>query len=58
VERGLSQKPYPTMAGIKLLLNELSSQDPRFSKARPEEFVETALLRALDTSGFIDSLYR
>ena len=58
VEKGLAQKPYPTFAGIQLLLNELSSQDPRFSKARPEDFIETGSLRALDSSGFIDALYR
>lgn len=58
VEKGLSQKPYPTIAGIQLLLNEISSQDPRFSKARPEDFIDTTLLRAIDASGLIDALYR
>jgi ABC-type nitrate/sulfonate/bicarbonate transport system substrate-binding protein len=58
VEKGLVPKPYPTIPGTRLLLDELSSQDPRFSKARPEEFIDTSVLRALDTSGFIDSLYR
>lgn len=58
VERSLAKKPYPTVAGVQVLLNELASQEPRFSKARPENFIETSLLRALDSSGFIDALYR
>ena len=58
VEKSLSVKPYPTTAGIQLLLNELASQEPRFAKSRPEEFIETGILRALDKSGFIDALYR
>ena len=57
-EKSLSEKPYPTIAGIQLLLNELASQEPRFSKARPEDFIEMSVLRAIDKSGFIDSLYR
>jgi NitT/TauT family transport system substrate-binding protein len=57
-EKSLSEKPYPTIGGIQLLLNELASQEPRFSNARPEDFIETSVLRALDKSGFIDSLYR
>lgn len=58
VEKGLVKKPYPTIGGIQLLLDELSSQEPRFSKARPEAFIDTTLLRAIDASGFIDALYR
>lgn len=58
VEKGLAKKPYPTGIGIKVLLDELASQEPRFAKSRPEEFIDTGVLRALDKSGFIDSLYR
>lgn len=58
VVENLAKKPYPTIAGVQVLLNELASQDPRFSKARPEDFIDTTLLRAIDASGFIDALYR
>lgn len=58
VEKGLAKKPYPTPNGLKVLLDELASQEPRFAKSRPEEFIETGVLRALEKSGFIDALYR
>lgn len=58
VEKGLAKKPYPTPKGLRVVLDELASQEPRFATSRPEEFIETGVLRALDQSGFIDSLYR
>jgi ABC-type nitrate/sulfonate/bicarbonate transport system substrate-binding protein len=58
VEKGLAKKPYPTVGGLKVLLDELASQEPRFSKSRPEDFIEAGVLRALEKSGFIDALYR
>ncbi len=57
-EKSLSAKPYPTTAGIQLLLNELASQEPQFARSRPGEFIDTDVLRVLDKSGFIDALYR
>jgi NitT/TauT family transport system substrate-binding protein len=58
VEKGLAKKPYPTPKGLKVVLDELAAQEPRFAKTRPEEFMDISVLRALDQSGFIDSLYR
>lgn len=58
VEKGLAKKPYPTPKGLKVVLDELAAQEPRFAKSRAEEFIDTTVLRALDQSGFIDSLYR
>lgn len=58
VEKGLSSKPYPTVKGVQLLLNELALENPRAAKAKPEDFIEATMVRALETSGFIDSLYR
>lgn len=58
VDKGLSAKPYPTIKGLQLLLNELSAENPLAAKAKPEDFVDKSLVQALDNSGFIDSLYR
>jgi ABC-type nitrate/sulfonate/bicarbonate transport system substrate-binding protein len=58
VEKGLSAKPYPTVKGVQLLLNELAVENPRAAKGKPEDFIEATMVRALDTSGFIDGLYR
>jgi NitT/TauT family transport system substrate-binding protein len=58
VDKGFSVKPYPTVKGIQLLLNELASENPRAAKAKPEDFIDIGMVRALDTAGFIDALYR
>ena len=51
------KKPYPTLAGIKTILDSL----PRNEKARgakPEQFVDMSIVRELDESGFIDAVYK
>lgn len=52
------QKPYPTIKGIQTILRELGAKDPTARAARPEQFVDVSFLRELDTSGFIDRLYK
>lgn len=50
-----ARKPYPTLAGVKTILDSI----PKIAKAsKPEEFVEMGIIRELDESGFIDNLYR
>jgi nucleoid-associated protein YgaU len=46
------------MRGIEIMLRELAVQDPKAKAARPEEFVNLAFIRELDSSGFIDRLYK
>jgi hypothetical protein len=52
------QKPYPTLRGIEIMLRELAARDPKTKAARPEEFVDLTFVRELDSSGFIDRLYK
>lgn len=52
------QKPYPTLRGIEIMLRELAVRDPKAKGARPEEFVNQTFIKELDTSGFIDRLYK
>jgi hypothetical protein len=54
----LPEKPYPTLRGIEIMLRELATRDPKAKAARPEEFVNLAFIRELDSSGFIDRLYK
>jgi NitT/TauT family transport system substrate-binding protein len=54
----LPQKPYPTLRGIDVMLRELAARDPRVRSARPEEFVDLTFIKELDSSGFIDRLYK
>lgn len=52
------QRPYPTLRGIEIMLRELAARDPKTKAARPEEFVDLTFVRELDSSGFIDRLYK
>lgn len=54
----LPEKPYPTLRGIEIMLRELAARDPKAKAARPEEFVNLAFIKELDSSGFIDRLYK
>jgi NitT/TauT family transport system substrate-binding protein len=52
------QKPYPTLRGIEIMLRELAARDPKAKGAKPDEFVNLAFIKELDSSGFIDRLYK
>jgi NitT/TauT family transport system substrate-binding protein len=54
----IPEKPYPTLRGIQIMLRELSGKDPKARTARPEQFVEMSFVKELDSSGFIDRLYK
>jgi NitT/TauT family transport system substrate-binding protein len=53
----LPEKPYPTLKGIQIILQELSTREPNARNAKPDQFVDASFVRELDTSGFIDRLY-
>jgi NitT/TauT family transport system substrate-binding protein len=52
------RKPYPTLRGIEVMLRELAVKDPKARAARPEEFADFTFIKELDSSGFIDRLYK
>ncbi|HTM07824.1 MAG TPA: ABC transporter substrate-binding protein [Verrucomicrobiae bacterium] len=54
----LPRKQYPTLAGIKVVLDGLVKTYPRAATARPEEFTETSFIKEFDESGFIEALYK
>jgi nucleoid-associated protein YgaU len=54
----ISERPYPTVKGIRVVLQEMASKDPKAQAARPEDFVDLTFVRELDKSGFIDRLYK
>jgi NitT/TauT family transport system substrate-binding protein len=53
-----AEKPYPTLRGIEIMLRELAATSPKPTAARPEEFVDLTFIKELDSSGFIDRLYK
>jgi NitT/TauT family transport system substrate-binding protein len=52
------KKQYPSLEGIKTVLDDIAERDPRAKNANPEQFVDMSFIRELDQSGFIDALYK
>jgi ABC-type nitrate/sulfonate/bicarbonate transport system substrate-binding protein len=57
-DRKLPPKQYPTLEGLKNILDPLAEIDPKAKAAKPEDFVDMSFIRELDQSGYIDSLYK
>ncbi len=57
-EDKLPAKQYPTVEGIKTILEPLIKQDPKAKAAKAEDFVDMRFIKELDESGYIDSLYK
>src|SRR4029078_6189611 len=51
-------KPYPTLKGIGTMLQEIAGTIPDARKVRTEQLVDLRFIKELDTSGFIDQLYK
>ena len=51
-------RPYPSFEAIKEALIELQEIEPKARTARPEDFVDMSIVKAIDDSGFIDNLYK
>ena len=58
VQALIPEKPYPTLKGIDIILRELGVKDPNARSAKPEQFVDLTFIKELDSSGFIDRLYK
>jgi len=50
--------PYPTESGIQLFLDQLKLKNPKAGQVKPSEFTELSFLKELESSGYIDRLYR
>ncbi len=55
--RLIPQAPYPTVAGVRTILQDLAAKNPKARTAKPEDFVEPRFVKELDDSGFIRRLY-
>lgn len=53
----LPRKPYPTLPGIQLVLEEIALKIPQARDLPPERAVDLSFMRELDESGFIDRLW-
>jgi NitT/TauT family transport system substrate-binding protein len=50
--------PYPTEPGIQLYLDQLKLKNPKAGQVKPGDFTEVSFLKELESSGFIDRLYK
>jgi NitT/TauT family transport system substrate-binding protein len=50
--------PYPTLEGLQPILDEIAGQVPKAKNYKPEDFVDNSIVRQLEQSGFIASVYR
>ena len=53
----LRRKQYPSLEGIKTVLDTVGEKDPKARTIKPEDLVDLTFIKELDQSGFIDSLY-
>ncbi|MET0503513.1 MAG: ABC transporter substrate-binding protein [Candidatus Binatia bacterium] len=56
-ENKLPAKQYPTLEGLKTILDQLALRDPKAKAAKPQDFVDSRFVDEFDKSGYIDSLY-
>jgi NitT/TauT family transport system substrate-binding protein len=50
--------PYPTLKGLKFILDGMAESQPRARTAAPENFVDLSLLQELEQSGFFKQLWK
>jgi ABC-type nitrate/sulfonate/bicarbonate transport system substrate-binding protein len=50
--------PYPSLQGVRTVLEFLAKDNPRAANADPRAFIDGSLVKELDDNGFIASLYR
>jgi NitT/TauT family transport system substrate-binding protein len=49
--------PYPSLRGVETVLGLVEKDNPKAKNADPKTFVDDSLLREIDQSGFIKTLY-
>jgi NitT/TauT family transport system substrate-binding protein len=49
--------PYPSLSGIKTVLESLAKDNPKARDADPASFTDPSILKSLEDSGFIKGLY-
>ena len=50
--------PYPSLRGVETVLGFLEKDNPKAKTADPKSFVDDSLLREIDASGFMKTLYQ
>ncbi len=58
VQKYLLKVPLPTVDGLKAVLEDLAGRNPKAKEVDPKKFFDDSFVRQLQSSGFIDGLYR
>jgi NitT/TauT family transport system substrate-binding protein len=56
--RILPKKPYGSEKGMQAVLDAIAIRDPIAKKYKPQDFFQTAYLKELDQSGFLDKVFK
>ena len=58
VDKHLLKVPLPTVDAMKTVLEELAGRNPKAKEMDPRKFFDDSFVRQMQSSGFIDALYR
>jgi len=58
IQKHLLKVPLPTVDALKPVLEELALRNPKAKEVDPRRFFDDSFVRQMQTSGFIDALYR
>jgi len=58
VQKYFLKVPLPTVEGLRAVLEELASRNPKAKDADLKKFFDDSFVRQLQSSGFTDALYR
>jgi NitT/TauT family transport system substrate-binding protein len=53
----LARVPYPTVGGMRFVLEQIATRDPKAKNVNPESFMDVRFVKQLEDSGFIKTLY-
>jgi hypothetical protein len=56
-ENKLPMKQYPTVEGLKTIIDQLALTNPKAKTAKPQDFIDARFVEEFDKSGYIDGLY-
>lgn len=56
--KSLPEKPYPSLAGIKTILDETALRNPKAKGLKPEDFVDSSFVKKVDDQGLFARLYK
>ena len=56
--KSMPEKPYPTLPGIKTILDETALRNPKAKGLKPEDFVDSSFVKKVDDEGLFGRLYK